>query len=204
MKWLALIKKAPKFALVVGVIVGSTALFSLWWFKHSARKAAVEHPEIAAAAQEAVAAKTAEIEQHWNRMFLVGNDLYDAETDELIFKDWLKGTLPERLFYELETKKIIGLVTNGLVRFGLDGKFEGQLTQRYAVVLSRDFKRMIFTREKDIWTAEVDLKEFKLINERKATSIGLFDEQNFATNVFLESSGFLMMRNLNQTVRVNL
>ena len=76
--------------------------------------------------------------------------------------------------------------------------------QKFKPAFSDDLKFMVFARGKDIWRADIDWKEFKLVNEKKLTSIEQFHETSFAENIILGTDKTLVVRNVMKLLRVNL
>lgn len=197
------IKAFPQFTLVVGVLVVSTVLFTWWWLKGTPEKreqARVQEVH----EQEVVAAKVAVAEDRIRQLFLADNDLYDVETGEVIFKDWISGDWPTDLFYEASSKKLLATFPLGLVRYGLDGVQEAELSTRHTVGFTQGFTKAMYPKDKDVWMADVDLKTLKLANEHPITTMGIILEQNFAENLILATDKVLIVRNLNQQLRINL
>ncbi len=197
-----LMLRFPKWALVVGVIVGSTAFFAFWWFTRSVKQAV--YASRLTAPVEDVAPKLMAMEAHPERLLLVDDDLYDVETGTLLFKNWLRGAAPLALYYDAKARKIIARYEKGFVRYTLEGKEEARLLRPQPPVFSDDLHTMLEVREKDIWQAELDWKEWKIVNERQVTSIAQFNDTYFAQNLLLWPRTTLVVRNLNQLLRVNL
>src|SRR2546430_13887347 len=100
MNWLWMgAKRLPKVALVFGVIGISTALFAFWWFTRSPKKVASHRVE-EARVQDDTKKKAEQVGASIGHLILVDNDLYDFESGELIFTQWLKSGMPQRLFYD--------------------------------------------------------------------------------------------------------
>ncbi len=200
MRWWPLIKQFPKYALVLGVIVGSTVLFLGWWVFHSRKADGLNRPTPV----EDFGPKLALIQAKYDHLLLVDNDLYDIDDGQLLFKDWLKGSIPLRLFYDATAKKIIGQYDGGFVRFTLDGHENARLAKPTKVAFADDRRTAVFGQAKEVWRADVDWQAFKFINEKKVTSIEQFNEANFADNIALLTSKTLVVRNFNVLLRVDL
>lgn len=198
MGW-GIVKKFPKFVLVFGVIVGSSGLFGLWWFKHRALQAFYSPRPV-----EDIRPKIEHIEAAPKELVLVDNDLYDLETGALIFRNWLKGGEPNALFYDYGNKKIIARYERGYVRYALDGKQEAALLQKAAPAFSDDLKWAVYAKDRDLWRADIDWTNFTFQNERRLTSIEQFNETYFAANIMLGTDRVIVVRNLNQLLRVDL
>ena len=203
MKWWALLKQFPKFVLVAGVIVGSTVLFVGWWFVHS-RATSRTNPRDIAAEQAAIGQKAAKVESRIDYLFLADNDLYDAGNGELLFRNWLKGDAPHRLFYDRASKKLYGQYDRGFARYAFDGAREATMMEKDPLGFFDDSKKIVFVRNKNVWVADVDWESFRFINERQVTNIDSFYENHFAENLVLLTSKTLIVRNLNNLLRVNL
>jgi hypothetical protein len=193
-------RQTPKWAFVVTVLVVSTALFAFWWVTRKKPHSPQQRAQIAADNS----AMLAKLESRIDRLLLVDNDLYDVETGELYLKSWLKEGVPARLFFDRESKKLIGQVPNGFVRIGLDGITEAMMLEKFPVVVSDKREWIVFARDKDLWRADVDWKEFRFTGERKLTGISQFFEQHFAGNIVMASDRTLLVRNMNVVLRVNL
>lgn len=199
------IKKFPKFVFVAGILIVSTGLFFLWWKNRSAAHGGAVEKSVAQSTNIETAKRLAvDFEAGVGRYFMAGDDLYDAVAGQLVAKNFLNGANPDRLLYEPETKKLIGVFPKGFARFALDGSKEAELVLKYKGACVPDTKKIVYAKDGDIWTADVDLKAFKFLNERKATSLGQFDEANFSDNLIMLTEKFALLRNHNQVVRVDL
>lgn len=198
MRW-GFIRQFPKYALVIGLIVGSTVLFALWWFVFRSDRNSIRTIPV-----EDLAPKIAHVEAHWERLVLVDNDLYDIENGALIFRRWLKEGMPEKLYFDATAKKFVAQYQAGFVRYGAIGAVEAKLFLKDKPAFSDDFRWVLFVREKDIWRADVDWKELRLVNERKLTSVEQFNDQHFADNIVLRTDKTLLVRVLNKVVHVDL
>jgi hypothetical protein len=194
-----LVRQFPKWAFVATLLMVSTALFSFWWFTRSGKKTA--RPQ---AAVEDVGPKLALIASKWDRLVLVDNDLYDLDSGQVVFRNWLQDGVPLRLFYDATAKKIVAEYERGFIHYSLDGREEVRLAQTNKAVFSNDLKWAVFAKEKEVWRADIDWQAFKFTNERKVTSIEQFNEANFADNVVLLAQQTLVVRNFNALLRVNL
>jgi hypothetical protein len=200
MKW-AWIKQFPKFALVIAVLVLSTGLFGYWWITREAKRTTRDRPT---SPVEDIGPKLALIESKPGHLLLVDNDLYDIDTGTVIFRNWLKEGPPLKVLYDDRSKKIMARYERGFIRYALEGKTEVTLSQKLPPLFSTDLKSALFVKDKDLWRAEVNWQDLKLETEKKITSIEQFYEQNFAANVLLRTEKTLVVRNLNQILRVNL
>ncbi len=194
-----LIRQFPKWALVATVLVVSTALFCFWWFTRSGKRAARPQAPV-----EDLGPKLALIASKWDRLLLLDNDLYDLDSGQVLFRNWLQDGVPLRLFYNATSKKIIARYERGFIRYRLEGREDGLLAETNKAVFSNDLKWAVFAKEKEVWRADIDWQAFKFTSERKATSIEQFNEANFADNVVLLASQTLVVRNFNALLRVNL
>lgn len=197
------IKAFPKLALVAGVFVVSTALFAWWWMFGSLEKR--EQAKIREETKkEIIAEKVVIAENRMGNLFLAGGDLCDVETGAVIFKNWLTGDKPSRLFYDAESKSLLASFPTGLNRYRLDGTMAATLAMRYPVGFTKGFKGALYAKDKNIWMADVDLKELKLTNERQITTMGIFMERFFAENLIMTTEKVLVVQNMNQHLRVNM
>ncbi len=201
-KWWLLAKQFPKYALVFGVIAGSTALFAVWWIFYARAKA--HPPRDTAAEQAAIRERAVRAEARIDYLFLADDDLYDAGTGECLFKRWLKGDAPTRLFYDATAKKLYGQFAKGFARYAFDGTREATMMGADSLVFFDGFKKVVFAKGKNVWVADADWQNFRLINERQVTTIDSFYENHFAENILLLTSKTLVVRNLNNLLRVNL
>lgn len=203
MNW-RLIKAFPKFAIALAAFVISTSLFGLWWLS---RKSALPAPERRVAlvdpSQEAVKAKIATLPSKMGWLALVGSDLYDVSTGERIFANWLSG-IPQKLFYQPQTNKLMVHAERGVMRYGLDGKRDAAMGETSPPAFMQDGKKAMFIRDGDIWLADVDWKAFIFANERQATKYGKFQAGFFAANLQLYSEKALIVREGNQFLHVDL
>lgn len=201
-KW-RFIKAFPKVALVVTVLVVSTALFAWWWFFSTPEKR-----EQAAVAKEIkkeeIQRTAAEVEKRLGRLLMIDNELYDLDTGEQFFKKWLKEGVPLNLFVEADGKNLLAQYPNGFVRYGMDGAEKGRLLHRFRLPFDEEYKSAVFCKDKDIWTAGIDWPSLKFVNERKVTSIGQFFDQFFAENLIFGTDKTLVVRVGGKLARVNL
>jgi hypothetical protein len=197
-RWL---RAFPKFVLVIVLIVGSSIGFYAWWWFHSLKKTIFEgHPSPV----EDIAPKIAKIESDWHNLLLVDNDLYDLESGKVIFQNWMKDGTPKKLFYDTKAKKFLAQYERGFVRYDEAGAVEATLLQRNKAAFSDDYKWAVYSKEKDIWRADMDWANLKFTNERKVTAIEQFNDLYLADNIILGTEKTLVVRNMNQLLRVNL
>lgn len=192
----------PKYALAGLIFLGSTALFATWWFlNHSewTRAAAKREKE----RREAVRQVAETLPKRLGTLALVGSDLYDAATGERLLVKWLRG-VPQKLYYDSETDKLIVVGQNGILRFNRDGSRAGELAVDSIPIFTQDLKQAVFVRGGDVWQAEVDWQAFKLVNERQVTAYGKFMAAHFSANVVMFSPRALVVRSLTQFLWVNL
>lgn len=202
MSWWLFVKQFPKYALVLGVIIGSTVLFAFWWFTHSRAKPRPFHDT--AVDQAAIQMQAAKAEARIGYLFLADSDLYDAGTGELLIKNWLKGDAPLRLFYDPTAKRLYGQFARGFARYAFDGTREATMMGIDTLTFFDGFKKVVFAKSKNVWVADADWQNFRFGNERQVTTIDSFYEQHFAENIRLLTSKTLIVRNLNNLLRVNL
>jgi hypothetical protein len=195
------LRQFPKFILAGLIIAASLAILFVW----QARRAEQEELARFLPAQiKDTKVQEAQVAAKHDRLILVDNDLYDIDTGAVIFRHWLEKDMPQRLFYDGGTKKLIAQYQLGFVCYNLNGTVQATLLQQFKPAMSRDLKWMLYVKDKDIWRADIDWNEFKLVNERKITSIEQFWAQNFAENIFFWTDETLIVRNLNTLLRVNL
>lgn len=203
MRWWALAKQFPKYALVAGIIFGSTALFLGWWMFRSHPKTPAERQNDVAV-NAAIARQAAKAEARIDYLFLADDDLYDAGTGECLFKNWLHGDHPLHLFYDAKTRKILGQYEQGFARYGFDGRREATLMMANPPAFCPGMKQVVYAKDKNVWAADVDWEGFRFVNEHAVTTMGVFHEQNFAADVALLTSKTLVVQNLDNLLRVNL
>lgn len=203
-------KAFPKWAVAAGIVIASTALFMGWWLLRGSlapppQMVAVKPQPTAVAENKREEAKkiAASLPARLGWLALVGSDLYDISTGERLFPNWLSG-IPQRMFYQPDTNKLMVQVERGVIRYGLDGKRDAAMGETSPPAFTHDGKQAIFVRDGDVWLADVDWKAFSYVNERQATKLGQFNAPFFAANVMLGSAKSIVVRNMNQLVRVNL
>jgi hypothetical protein len=202
MSW-RLLKQVPKLAVALGVVITSTVLFGIWWHFWSPKKhEASVNQDVAVNAQRE--AKAAQMAPRMDRFILAGNDLIDIDSGEVVAANWLKGEQPLKLMFDSASSKVIARFDRGFKRYNLDGSEDAVLGRNNGLIISDDMDLAIFANQGDVWKAGIDWNEFKLTGEARATSIGGFQENYFVQNLVLASKGALVVRNMNQLVRVNL
>jgi hypothetical protein len=201
--WWALLRKFPKYALVAAVLSVSTGLFAFWWFTRSPKKQAAKVAQ-QAEVQADTTQRAARAESKIGKLLLVDNDLYDLDTGEIIFKNWLSKGVPQRIGYEEGKTTLLAQYAQGLVRYRWDGSVIAALELRFPLVLTPDESAVLFVKEKDVWRADLDWSALKLTNERPVTTIRQFLDVHFAANILLHTAKTLVVRNLNTLLRVNL
>lgn len=194
----AWLRKAPKVVLVLGIILGSTLLFAIWWFTHSTRRPVASGPA------EDIGPKIARIESAPEHLLFVDDDLYDLDTGERLFRNWLKDGEPRKLFWEADSKTILAQYEKGFIRYTPDGSERARLVLKYPFGLSNDYKWLLYAQDKDIWRADIDWTNFRLSNARRVTNVERFDNAFFGQNILLGSDHTLIVRAGMQVVRVNL
>jgi hypothetical protein len=207
MNW-RLIKAFPKIAIVVGVFGISTTLFGIWWFTRSTKtpassNASVASNQEASSASEVKQQKAATLPAKMGWLALVGSDLYDISTGERLFPNWLRG-IPQKLFFQASTNRLMALTERGVIRFALDGSNDGTLGGDAPPAFTHDGKQAMFVKNGDVWVTDVYWQGFKFTNERQATKLGQFNAPFFAANVMLGSAKNIVVRNQNALVRVSL
>lgn len=197
------IKQFPKIALVLGVFVISTGLFGFWWY--------FKRPQIhrgAVVTEDTAKAKVAEladtIPSMVGNLLVVDGDLYQLDSGKLLQKSWLKEAMPMELFLDAESKKLIARYDKGLARFTLDGNRDAVISERYGLAINDQLDFVTYAKDKDVWKAAIDFREFKLVQEQRVTTTAGFMEQFFTDNIILGTDKVLIVRNMNQLLRVNL
>ncbi|TLD71469.1 hypothetical protein FEM03_08055 [Phragmitibacter flavus] len=204
MNWL-LIKKFPKFAIAAAVLIVGNGLFFLWLLSRSPETPPASVQPVAAVEpqKQIIEEKVASLPAKMGWLAMVGSDLYDVSTGERIFQNWIGG-IPQKLFYQQETNKLMVQVERGVIRYGIDGKKDAAMGETSPPAFSQDGKKAMFIRDGDIWLADVDWKAFAFINERQATKFGEFHAGFFAANLQLHSENALAVRHNNDFLHVDL
>jgi len=200
----AWLRRAPKIALVLTIIVGSTLLFGIWWIRHRAEKQATTTAPAVVAVVEDHSREVGRIEAAPDHMLFVDDDLYDLDTGERLFTNWLKDAEPQKLFWESDSKTVLAEYDRGFIRYAPDGTERARLALKFPFHLSNDYKWLLFARDKDIWRADIDWTNLQLTNERQVTNIERFDDAFFAQTILFGSDHTLIVRAGMQVVRVNL
>jgi hypothetical protein len=200
MRW-GFLKPLTKYGFIILAMIAGTVAFVSWWYVHRLKQAIWEGRPTPV---EDIRPQLALLESKLGRLLLVDNDLYELDGGKLIFKNWLKEKTPQRLFYDSPAKKFIAQYERGFVRYTLNGAEEATLSQKNKPAFSDDLKWAVYAKEKDIWRADVDWKAFKLVNERKVTSIGQFSDLYLADNIVVGTEKTLLVHNMNKVLHVNL
>lgn len=201
-KW-RFIKQFPKIALVVGVFVVSTGLFGFWWYFQRSRTDkktdVVEDIKKSKVAEIAVAIPSME-----GHLLVADGDLYELDSGKLLLKDWFKEALPKKLFLDVQNGKLIAKYDKGLMRFGLDGTRDAAISGNLGLLINDRMDLAVYAKDKDVWKASIDCRDFKLVDEQSVTTTAGFMEQYFVENVLLGTEKVLIVRNMNQLLRVNM
>lgn len=197
-----LIEAFPKLAIAIGVFVLSTGMFAFWWFTRSSGTSSGRTqygPPVEDVRQQIAATLPAKI--GW--LALVGTDLYDISTGELLLAGWMNG-VPQKLFYQPGTNKLMVHAERGVMRYGLDGRKDATMGENSPPAFSEDGKRAMYIRDGDLWLAEVDWKAFRLLGERQATKGGQFNPNFFASQLQLFTENSLITGQGRQFLHVDL
>lgn len=198
-----LIKQFPKYLIVIGVVMTATVLFGFWWyFRFSFLRK--DNTEAEKARQAKIEEVAVTLPAKVGHLLLADGDLYDLDSGRLLLKQWLKEKQPLKLYYDEEFQKMIGRYPLGLVRFNLNGRQEAAISWQHGLVIDDAMETALFARENDIWKARVDLRAFQLIDEQRVTTTGAVMERYFAQSLLLRTPSILVLRNLNQILRVDL
>lgn len=201
MNW-RVVKAFPKYAIAFGLVLISTGLFGTWWFfKRSMPRWEFAKPDPAKV--EEVRQKAASLPSRLGWLALVGTDLYDISSGELLFRNWLRG-MPLRIFYYPDTRCLMVQAERGIMRFGLDGKQDGVMGVETPPAFTNNGSQAMYVKDGDIWIAGIDWSAFKFINERQATRYGQFNAPFFSANVSLASDNACLVRQQNTLLRVDL
>lgn len=201
-KW-RFIKQFPKIALVVCVFFVSTGLFGFWWYFRAspANKPPIttEYTQKQKVDEVAVAIPSME-----GNLLLAHGDLYQLDSGKLLQKSWFKEEMPTKLFLDAENGKLIASYDKGLARFNLDGERDASLSGQFGLAINETMDLAVFAKDKDVWKASIDFREFKLVNKQRVTTTAGFMEQFFVANILLATDKVLVVRNMNQLLRVDL
>ncbi len=201
MNW-RILKAFPKYAIALGVVLLSTGLFGAWWFfKRTMPRWEFAKPDPAVVAE--IKKKADALPEKLGWLALVGGDLYDISTGEVIFKNWLRG-IPMRVFYYPESRHLMVQAERGIMRFGLDGKQDGVMGVETPPAFTNDGSQAMYVKDGDIWIAGIDWTAFKFINERQATKYGQFYAPYFSVNVALASDKACLVNVQSKQLRVDL
>ena len=197
------LKSVPKYLLVLVVLVGSTGLFIFWrMFLSPEKRAQAEAKQEEIRQEKRESAEVAR--EHAERLILIDNKLYDSETGELLFFNWLKDEMPQKLFIEPERTSVLAQYENGFVRYGFDGAKLASLTLPHGFPVDDTYRWALYCKDGDIWRADVDWKSLKFTNERKVTSTGQFQEKFFGRSFLFGTEETLVLTVMNQQLLVNL
>ncbi|MGB8168460.1 MAG: hypothetical protein WCF18_13265 [Chthoniobacteraceae bacterium] len=197
-----LIRNAPKYSVAALLFVVPAALLAFWWFTRT--PPARPGVPIPTPAPVDVSDEVAKVKLNHGRLVLADNDLYDSETGKLIFTGWLKEGMPVKLFWEKETATVLAQYELGFVRYAPDGSVKTKLLREFAFGVADDYRWITFPKEKDVWVADVDWPTLALKNERQLTTLGQFNERYYAANIILGTDKTLIVRNLNQLLRIDI
>ena len=197
MNWRTLFQSFPKYAIALAVVIVSTGIFGLWWVM----RGSPAKPQASKPAQGRTE-KAAVLPQKLDHLALVGPDLYDIQSGELLFRNWLRGT-PQRVFYHPGGNHILVQAERGIMRFGLDGKPDGVMAVESPPAFTNDGSLAMYIRDGDIWLAEPDWAAFKFTHERQVTRYGQFYAPFFSANVPLASEKACLVNHQNQLLRVD-
>lgn len=213
MNW-RILRAFPKLAIAASVLVISTGLFAVWWLSRTTSEPSLEYralpePRFQVQAQRPSPAqvekqkKAAKLPEKMGWLALVGPDLYDISTGELLFPNWLRG-IPERLFYQKENNRLMALTERGVIRFALDGTPDGVMGENAVPAFTHDGKLAIYVKNGDVWIADTDWRAFLLTNERQVTKIGQFNASFFAANVVMGTDKAIVVKHQARPLRINL
>ena len=203
MNW-RILKAFPKYVIAIGVVVLSTGLFGVWWWlKRPITHKNSPKTDPIPAVVTSTKAKAEALPAKLGWLALVGSDLYDISTGELIFKNWLKG-IPLRVFYYPESRNLMVQAERGIMRFGLDGKQDGVMGVDTPPAFTNDGGQAMYVKDGDIWVAGIDWTAFRFINERQATHYGQFNGLYFSANLPLASEKACLVNLQNKLLRVDL
>ncbi|MBL9177219.1 MAG: hypothetical protein JNM65_04085 [Verrucomicrobiaceae bacterium] len=202
MNW-RFVKAFPKYAVVVAVLVVSTSLFAFWWFFGRKQTQRWEFAKPDPAKVEEVRKTAASLPNRLGWLALVGSDLYDMSSGELLFRNWLRG-IPLRIFYYPDSNCLMVQAERGIMRFGMDGKQDGAMGVESPPAFTNNGSIAMHIKDGDIWVADVDWTAFKFVNERQATKYGQFFAPYFSANVYLASDNACLVNHQNKLLRVDL
>lgn len=197
------IRQFPKYMLVIGVILTATVLFWLWWNFRSPTSTK-NSGEIAAQKAAKIEEVAATLPAKVGNLIMADGDLYELESGKLLLKQWLKEEQPLKLYYDEEFQKMIGRYPLGLIRFNLNGKQDRSITWQHGLVIDDEMSTALFAKDQDIWKAKIDMRKFELVDEQRVTTTGGIMERFFAQSIILRTPSVLVIRNMNQTLRVDL
>lgn len=207
-------RKFPKWAIAATIVVVSTGLFAFWWFflkprwnlgsgsTPTASRSEPSTPEPDEWERRRVLAET--LSERVDTLVVAGNDLYDVETAELIFQNWLQGGCPPVLYYDAGTRKFIGIARGGLVRYDFTGKKNAVIGEPYGAAFTHGFKLALYAKGGDIWKAIPDWSNFTLTKDLQVTKGGQFTDAFMTQNIQMATDNMLVVRQLPNLLEVNL
>ncbi len=207
-------RKFPKWALAAAIVVVSTGLFAFWWFflyprwrsspgTPSASTAPAPGPP-APDEWEQRAARAETLPDHMGSLVVAGNDLYDIQTGELIFKNWLSGGCPPLLYYDAANRKIIGRLEKGLIRYDLTGKKNAVIGEPTGAAFTDGYQLALFARNGNLWKAKPDWRTFSLTGELQVTKGGVFNDAFLSQNIRMGSENVVFVHQPPNLLRVDL
>ncbi len=198
------VRQFPKVALVVGVLVGSTLVFAMWWFSTPSKTGEFGAASGEVAKASAAAAQAPAWVKDFKKLILADNNLVNVETGEVIVKGWLKHGMPSGVWFDDDSAKVIARYSKGFVRYNLDGKPERDILMPSPAFLLPSSDDLLFVKEADIWRAEIDWAAFVVREEKAVTAIEEFVDEYFPDNILMVGEKVLLVRNKMQLLRVDL
>jgi hypothetical protein len=194
MNW-RFVKAFPKYAVVVAVLV------ALFFGRKQTPRWEFAKPDPAKV--EEIRKTAASLPNRLGWLALVGTDLYDISSGELLFRNWLRG-IPVRIFYYPDSNCLMVQAERGIMRFGMDGKQDGVMGGESPPAFTNNGTIAMHIKDGDIWVADVDWTGFKFVNERQATRYGQFYAPYFSANVSMASDQACLVNQQNKLLRVDL
>ena len=213
---MSLLRKAPKYVFVFAVIGVSSALFWFWWISRPKKTAQLppsgpsapsvpnRPPPPSASPVDKRAGYAEKVRGKFDRLLLVDNELYDMSEGKVVISEWLQHGMPRKLMVDPETNTLMALYPNARIRYALEGRETGRLPGPSEMFVSANERWALFIRDKDFWHADLDKASFKLVNEKRVTSLGQFWGSNLKENIMLVGEKRLVFRHQNNPLVITL
>jgi len=205
MKFLRFASKFPKWVIAGGIIVGSSAIFLIWWN--------LRHTHGAAQSASTAAAHEPRKLPAFNpsEVILCGNTLVNTTNGEIIAREWLAGfgdRVPNIVKILTDERLVLVLGDKGvIVPFDFDGNARGPLAADGKAIRAAAYAQgggdVAFVRDGNLWRGRVDWKSSTVENPQRLTDTGSFREEVFQAP-WVWHGDTLLLKNLGRLFRVSL